>query len=153
MGNTKTSLLITLFSCMGLKVSSYTKASVNKLRELLDKYHDKKIERRWTFYCLADFEEAGLITRQVRIINNSDGTVRQLSSMIAFTIKGLKLLISMKVADSILALKNKIAWLKNQDKRFPAEREGARPTTLQEQTIDQRRFESLALSGIKPFPA
>ena len=119
MGNTKTSLLITLFSCMSLRGGAYTKASVQKLRELLEKHHNKKIKRRWTFYCLAAFEAAGLITRRVRIINNSDGTVRQLSSMIAFTIKGAKYLMANKVEGSILLLKQILSWLKGRDKRFP----------------------------------
>jgi len=108
---------------MSLKRGAYTKASVNKLRELLEKRHDRKIERRWTFYCLAAFEAAGLITRRVRIINNPDGTVRQLSSMIAFTIKGAKYLISNKVEGSILLLKQILAWMKNKDKRFPPGKE------------------------------
>ena len=151
MGNTKTSLLITLFSCMRISKSAYTKASVNKLRELLEKRHDKKIERRWTFYCLAAFEAAGLITRRVRIINNPDGTVRQLSSIIAFTIKGAKYLIANKVEGSILLLKQILAWMKNQDKRFPARRETAHPPTLDKDTTDQRRLEDLAKMVFTPI--
>ena len=150
MASAKHPLLITLFSCMSKKVSSYTKASVNKLRELLEKRHNKKIERRWTFYCLADFEAEGLITRRVRIINNSDGTVKQLSSMISFTIKGLKLLIAMKVEGSILALKNKITWLKGQDKRFPTYSD---LIVSDKEEIDPggaRRLEFLASKVFKP---
>lgn len=153
MGNTKTSLQITLFSCMSKKVSSYTKASVNKLRELLAKRHNKEIERRWAFYCLADLEAEGLITRRVRIINNSDGTVRQLSSMIAFTIKGLKLLISMKVEGSILALKNKITWLKGQDKRFPEKPALTGAVKVEMDPRLRREADSLIKKVYKPFPA
>ena len=153
MTSAKPPLLITLHSCMSKKVSSYTKASVNKLRELLEKRHNKKIKRRWTFYCLADFEKDGLITRHVRIINNRDGTIKQLSSMISFTIKGLKLLIAMKVEGAILALKNKIAWTKGQDKRFPTY---SNLTVLDKEEMDPgeaRRLELLAFPVFKPFPA
>ena len=150
MGNTKTSLLITLFSCMRISKGAYTKASVNKLRELLAKRHNKVIQRRWAFYCLADFEDAGLITRRVRIINNSDGTVRQLSSMIAFTIKGAKYLISNKVEGSILLLKQILTWANGQDKRFPARRETAHPPTLEKDSAVQRRLEDLAKMVFKP---
>jgi len=150
MGNTKTSLLITLFSCMTLRGGAYTKASVQKLRELLEKHHNKKIKRRWTFYCLAAFEAAGLITRRVRIINNSDGTVRQLSSMIAFTVKGAKHLMANKVEGSILLLKQILAWAKGQDKRFPARRETAHPPTLEKDSAVQGRLEDLAKMVFKP---
>jgi len=150
-GNTKTSLLITLFSCMSLKRGAYTKAGVNKLRELLAKRHNKVIQRRWAFYCLAAFEAAGLISRRVRIINNSDGTVRQLSSMIAFTVKGAKYLMANKVEGSILLLKQILAWAKGQDKRFPARRETAHPPTLDKDTTDQRRPEDLAKMVFTPI--
>jgi len=137
---------------MSLRGGAYTKASINKLRELLEKRHGKKIERRWTFYCLAAFESAGLITRRVRIINNSDGTVRQLSSMIAFTVRGAKYLMANKVEGSILLLKQILAWLKNKDKRFPARRETAHPPTLDKDAAVQRRLEDLAKMVIRPFP-
>ena len=150
MGNTKTSLLITLFSCMSLRGGAYTKASINKLRELLEKRHGKKIERRWTFYCLAAFESAGLITRRVRIINNSDGTVRQLSSMIAFTVKGAKFLMANRVEGSILLLKQILAWLKGQDKRFPIA-SGLIVSKKEEMDPGEaRRLELLAFKVFKP---
>jgi len=136
---------------MTLRNSAYTKASVNKLRELLEKRHSKKIERRWAFYCLAAFEAEGLITRRVRIINNSDGTVRQLSSMIAFTIKGAKYLIANKVEGSILLLKQILAWLKGQDKRFPTSKEVHPGITGQICSTERERLELLALNVFTPI--
>ena len=113
MASAKPPLFIALFSCMSKDVDSYTKASVNKLRELLIKHHDKSIERRWTFECLADFEEEGLIYRQVRTKRRPDGTIRRLSSIIKFHVKGLRKLVKMRVEGSLLALKNKITHIKN----------------------------------------
>jgi len=137
---------------MTLRGGAYTKASVNKLRELLAKRHKKVIQRRWAFYCLAAFEAAGLITRRVRIINNLDGTVRQLSSMIAFTIKGAKYLMANKVEGSILLLKQILTWKNGQDKRFPARRETAHPPALDKDTAYKGRLEDLAKMVIRPFP-
>jgi len=138
---------------MPLKGGAYTKASVNKLRELLAKRHNKKIERRWTFCCLADLIDSGLLTRRPRHPRMSDGTVRQISSMIAFTIKGAKYLIANKVEGSILLLKQILSWLNGQDKRFPARRETARPPALDKNSANRRRPEDLAEMVLKPFPA
>ena len=151
MGNTKTSLLITLFSCMTLRGGAYTKASVTKLRELLEKRHSKKIKRRQAFYCLAAFEAAGLITRRVRIINNSDGTVRQLSSMIAFTIKGARYLMANKVEGSILLLKQILSWLKGRDKRFPKKPAKSGAVAVEMDPGEARRLFDLAARVLKPI--
>jgi len=73
--------------------------------------------------------------------------------MIAFTIKGLKLLISMKVEGSILALKNKITWLNNKDKRFPTY---SSLTVSDKEEVDPRLIreaDSLIKKVYKPFPA
>ena len=150
-GETKQACLITWLSCMDLKGNLYTKVSVDKTRELLAKKHNKPIERRWCFQCTADLIGAGLITRQPRHPRMSDGTVRQISSMIAFTLKGANYLISKGVEKAILIRKQILAWMKNQDKRFPARRETAHPPTLDKDTTDQRGPEDLAKMVFTPI--
>jgi len=108
---------------MDLKGNPYTKVSVDKTRELLAKKHNKPIERRWCFQCTSDLIDAGLITRQPRHPRMSDGTIRQISSMIAFTLKGVNYLISKGVEKAILIRKQILAWMKNKDKRFPTGKE------------------------------
>ena len=151
MGNTKLSLLITLLSCMGKKDSPYTKASVNKQLELLEKIHKIPIKRRWLFQCLADLIDAGLITRRPRHKHESDGTIRQLSSLVAFTLRGARFLVSKRVMGSLLLLKSILAWVKNQDKRFPEAGEISPVRSEEIDPIGQRRLEDLAGKVLKPI--
>jgi len=137
---------------MDLKGNPYTKVSVDKTRELLAKKHKRYIERRWCFQCTADLIGAGLITRQPRHPRMSDGTVRQISSMIAFTLKGVNYLISKGVEKAIVIRKQILAWMKNQDKRFPeknaTESRGVSPMDAE----GKRRFKALAEMVGKPMP-
>jgi len=151
MGNTKLSLLITLLSCMGKKDSPYTKASVNKQLELLEKIHKIPIKRRWLFQCLADLIGAGMITRRPRHKHETDGTIRQLSSLVAFTLKGARFLVAKRVEGSLLLLKSILAWMKNQDKRWPSGREVHPGNTGQVNSIERERLRLLALKVLKPI--
>ena len=151
MGNTKISLLISLLACAGKKESPYTKASVNKLLKLLEKIHKIKIGRRWLFQCLADLIDAGLITRRPRHKHESDGTIRQLSSLVAFTLRGARFLVAKRVGGSLLLLKSILAWMKNQDKRFPAANEISPVRSEKIDPIGLRRLEDLAGKVLKPI--
>lgn len=119
MGNTKISILITLLSCMDLKGNPYTKASVLKIIALLAKMHKIKVNRRWVFQCIADLIAAGLLTRRARYKHESDGTVRQLSSIIAFSLKGAKFLLEKRVSGAKLLMDKILSWIKGEDKRWP----------------------------------
>ena len=137
---------------MDLKGNPYTKVSVDKTRELLAKKHNKPIERRWCFQCTADLIDAGLITRQPRHPRMSDGTVRQISSMIAFTLKGANYLISKGVEKAILIRKQILAWLKGQDKRFPTNPVLTDAGRVEMDPGDARRLFDLAARVRKPMP-
>jgi len=119
MGNTKNSILITLLSCIDLKGNPYTSASVRKVIELLGKAHKITVNRRWVFQCFADMLDAGLITRRARFKHEKDGSIRQLSSIVAFTLKGAKFLLDKRVSGAKLLMDKILNWLKNKDKRFP----------------------------------
>ena len=123
MGNTKISILITLLSCMDLKGNPYTKASVLKIIELLAKMHKITVNRRWVFQCIADMIEAGLLTRRARFKHEKDGTVRQLSSIVAFSLKGAKFLLDKRVSGAKLLMDKILFWIKNQDKRWPTNKD------------------------------
>ena len=153
MASAKPPLFIALFSCMSKDVDSYTKASVNKLRELLIKHHDKSIERRWTFECLADFEKEGLIYRQVRTKRKPDGTIRRLSSIIKFHVKGLRKLVKMRVEGSLLALKNKITHIKNKYGIPKTKAEYIKELNEKMDRDEKRRLEDPVEMVFKPFPA
>jgi len=123
MGNTKISILITLLSCMDLKGNPYTKASVLKIIELLEKMHKIKVNRRWVFQCFADMIKAGLITRRARFKHERDGSIRQLSSIVAFTLKGGKFLLDKRVSGAKLLMDKILNWIKNKDKRWPTRKD------------------------------
>lgn len=146
-GETKQACLITWLSCMEPKGNLYTKVSVDKTRELLVKKHRKKIGRRWCFQCAADLILAGLITRRPRHPRMSDGTVRQISSMIAFTLKGANYLISKGVERAIVVRKQILSWMKNKDKRFPS-RAGLNHADQKEMDPGEARRLSLLASKV-----
>jgi len=136
---------------MGKKESPYTKVSVNKQLELLEKIHKTPIKRRWCFQCLADLIGAGMITRRPRHKHESDGTIRQLSSLVAFTLRGARFLVAKRVEGSLLLLKSILAWLKGQDKRFPTNPVLTDTGRVEMDPGDARRFFDLAARVRKPI--
>ncbi len=153
MTSAKPPLLITLFSSMSKDINSYSKIRVNKMRELLEKYHNKKIKRRWTFECLKDFEKEGLTYRIPRTKRRPDGTIYQLSSIIKFTVKGLRKLATMKVEGSLLALKNKITHIKNKYGIPKTKAEYIKERNEKMDRDEAGRLTAPAEMAILPFPA
>lgn len=145
--------MLVIFKNLGGKKAPYSLISVDKIIELLEMFHKITVGRRWVFYILAFLELIGFIKRQIRAGNRSDGTVYQQSSMIFFKEKGARFLMGKLVTGAKELWKRIITWAENEKKRISAERDLTRQPSLPEQTIDQGRFESLALSGIKTFPA
>ena len=143
MNKTKHAVMIALFASMQSGAKTYTKASQTKLRILLAKYHDIQIQKRWLFYCLADAEGAGLIRRKTRFKRKSDGTIGQISSMVSFTLSGVKYLVSKKVTGAIELLKRMTAFFGGKDKRFPNTPEPEREWTAEEMTANRRRLKAL----------
>jgi hypothetical protein len=108
---------------MDLKGNPYTKASVSKIIQLLEKVHRIKVNRRWVFKCFADMIKAGLLTRRSRFKREGDGTVRQLSSIVAFSLKGAKFLLDKRVSGAKLLMDKILRWVKNKDKRWPTNKD------------------------------
>ena len=116
-------LHISLFSCMGDKGASYTKAGVPTLRKLLKSWHNKTIGDRWTYKLLADFEEEGFISRKIRTKRLNDGTIRRFSSIRSFKAKGLLPLVRLKVKGALQAWKIKIAGEREENLKQPTREE------------------------------
>ncbi len=116
---TKNALMITLFAIMQKGETHYTIASIDAIIALLKKIHGISVKRRWTFQCMYDLIDAKLINRQSRYRQNEDGTIRQISSMIAFTMKGLRYMVKKRVKGAKKLLRRMLKWLKGKDNRFP----------------------------------
>jgi len=143
MNNTKHSIAVTLFACMSNGKSHYTKVGVRKLQELLKSFQEITAKRRWLFACLADMEGQGLIRRKARYFRNPDGTFVQLSSMITFTLAGVKYLIQKKVTGALQLLKQMLAFLARKDKRWPGQDTIAPQWAPEEVETNKRRLRAL----------
>lgn len=146
MKHTKSSLMVTLFACMGYGKKHYTKASVDALRGLLKQYHSIEAERRWTFGCLRCLENTGLIQRKQRYRNDENGEIRQISSMISFTFKGVRYLAKMGVRGAKKLLDSMISWHKKKDRRFPRPETEIEKFSPLEAEENLRRLRELAFS-------
>lgn len=143
MNKTKHAIVVTLLAIMEKGGAHYTITSINRLRELLILFHEASVERRWLFQCLRDLIDAGLISRQPRYRQNEEGAIRQMSSMIAFTIKGLKYMTAKKIEGARKLLSRMIAWLKNKDKRFPRDGQATRNSAPLENERNLKRLKRL----------
>lgn len=147
MNSTKHAVAIALFASMRNGAKHYTKASQTKLRILLAKYHNIQIQKRWLFYCLADMEAQGFIRRKTRYYRKADGTFVQISSMITFTLPGIKYLVKKRVAGSLSLLKRMLKYLAGSDERWPKENDIEPRWTPEEIGANKRRFTRL-LAGL-----
>ena len=119
MNSTKAAIMITLFSCMGQGKNHYTRVSINKIRELLEKFHKIHVKRRWIFRCMRYLMDENLITKTKRYLNNDDGLINQIPSLHGFTQKGMNYLFKKRVTGAWRVLKAMIKWEMNKDKRWP----------------------------------
>lgn len=119
MNRVKHGIMITLFALMQKSGKSYSSPYWHHISNLLLKYHKVNIKRRWTFQCLADIHEEGLITRLERKAPKIDGEFKQEPGLISFTIKGMKYLVSKHVGGALGKLKQMMAWVKKSDRRWP----------------------------------
>ena len=150
MNDTKLSILITLFTCSGQDKTHYSLVSINKIIKLLEKIHKITVKRRWVFQCIRDIIDAGLLSRQSRYKHKGDGTINQLSSITAITIKGAKLLVSKRISGAFLLLKSIIAWVKNKDGRFPTKNISLPAGLRKPEAEELRRLQLLAENVFKP---
>ena len=143
MNKTKHAVAIALFASTQNGAKHYTKASVRKLLILLAKYHNIQIQRRWLFACLADMEKLGYIRRKARYHRESDGTFTQISSMVTFTLPGVKYLVQKRIAGALALLKQMMKWLNGDDARWPREKELTPQWTPEEVKANKARFMKL----------
>lgn len=149
MNNTKSALIITLFSCMGQGTNHYTAVSVNKILELLELYHSIVVKRRWLFTCLRDLLDSNIITRRSRFSNEENGVIFQLPSMISFTLKGAKYLVSKRVSGSLRLLKAILNFIKCGDRRWPQPVDIIKPKENGNIKDDKRRLANILGSIVK----
>lgn len=117
--NTKPSLMTTLFFCMGQGKSHYSTAAVNTILNLLNKFHQIHVKRRWLFQCLKDFTDDGLIKRTTRYRHYGDGQIVQIPSMIVFRLKGIVQLSRMGIKGAKEIYRKMVTHINGPDKRAP----------------------------------
>lgn len=132
MNATKASIMITLFACMSQGKKHYSTVSVNKIRKLLERIHQIHVKRRWIFYCLSDLLENNLITRKGRYRNDDSGLIRQIPSMVSFTVAGMKYLVSKRVTGALKVLKCMMKYLLEKDGRWPTKKDMCVPKDIEQ---------------------
>jgi len=123
MNNTKNALMITIFASMCQGEKYYSMSSIAKIGINLKKYHKIHVKRRWIFYCVAELLEMKLLTRKSRYRNDEEGLISQIPSLLAFTVEGVKYLVSKRVVGAWELLKSMLAWLKKGDGRWPKKKD------------------------------
>ena len=111
--------MITIFFSTGQGENHYTLSAVDTFRKNLNKFHKIDIKRRWTFYCFRWLIDKGYIRRKARYKNYDNCLIRQIPSMITFTLKGVVWLVSMGVSGAKKIHKSIMKYLKRQDNRWP----------------------------------
>jgi len=119
MNNSKSAIMITLFSCMSQGKKHYSRVSIDKIQKLLAKFHKIHVKRRWIFYCMRYLMDENLITKKMRYRNDESGLINQIPSLHSFTIAGMKYLVAKRVTGAWKALKVMIKYALNKDKRWP----------------------------------
>ena len=119
MNNTKSAIMITLFACMSQGKKHYTRVSIDKIQELLERFHKIHVKRRWIFYCVRFLMDEDLVTKKKRYLNDDNGLINQIPSLHSFTISGMKYLVSKHVNGALKALKCMMNYIMNKDKRWP----------------------------------
>jgi hypothetical protein len=143
MNHTKNAVMITVFSSMCQGENHYTKTSISKIGENLEKYHGIHVQRRWIFYCLAELLERKLLTRKSRYRNDDQGLIAQIPSLLAVTVKGAKYLVSKRVSGAWKLLKSMLAWLKKGDGRWPGKKDVRDGSYWPEGTDEKQRLQHL----------
>jgi len=130
--NAKSAIMITLFSCMSQGKKHYSRVSINKIQDLLEKFHKIHVKRRWIFYCMKYLMDENLITKKKRYRNNDDGLINQIPSLHSFTIAGMKYLVARRVTGAWKVLKTMVKYIMNKDKRWPGEKDIGLPEDFEQ---------------------
>ena len=143
MNNTKNAVMITIFSSMCQGENHYTKTSIAKIGENLEKYHQIHVKRRWIFYCVAELLEKKLLTRKKRYRNDEVGLISQIPSLLAFTIRGMKYLVAKRVTGAWKLLKAMIKFATGKDQRWPEKKDIQDGSYWPEGTDERKRLKGL----------
>jgi hypothetical protein len=143
MNNTKNAVMITIFSSMCQGKNHYTRTSIDKIGENLEKYHKIHVKRRWIFYCVAELLRAGYITRKARYRNDTNGLIRQQTSLLAMKMEGLKYLVAKRVTGAWKLLKSMMAWLQKGDARWPEKKDVQEGSYWPEGVDERERLKGL----------
>jgi len=147
--NAKSAIMITLFSCMGQGKNHYTRVSINKIQELLAKFHKIHVKRRWIFYCMRYLMDENLITKKKRFRNDDDGLINQIPSLHSFTIAGMKYLVAKRVTGAWKLLKAMIKHAINKDKRWPKTKDIGLPKDFEQFKANKEDWKNLRESVTK----
>ena len=119
----KASTMITLFFSTSQGKNHYTVTSIKTLLVNLLKFHNIDIQRRWCFECLRYLVDEGYIRRKQRYLNDDNGLVTQIPSMISFTLKGVVWLVRKGVRGARKIHRSITKFLQMGDKRFPGQQD------------------------------
>lgn len=129
----------------------YTWASNAKKLEILRKYYDVIIGTRRLQQIRKWLKDRKLINTVFRWQRYSDGTFKQISTMVALTIRGANQLIRDGVEKGNTIKKRIVAWYKKKDGRWPKEQETLPRPPPPARTKDQEKIEDLASGVFQPF--
>ena len=115
--------MITIFSSMCQGKNHYTRSSISKIGENLEKYHRIHVKRRWIFYCLAELLRTKLITRKSRYRHDEGGVISPRPSLLACTLKGIRYLVAKRVTGAAKLLKSMMKFVSGQDQRWPKKKD------------------------------
>jgi len=119
MNAAKACLMITIFFSMSQGKNHYTVSSVATFLFNLKKHHKIGIKRRWIFYCFAWLLDEKYIKRKSRYVQDGNGNITQIPSMITFTLKGAVFLVKRGVSGAKNIVKSMVKYFNLKDKRFP----------------------------------
>ncbi len=127
MNQSKGAIFVTIFSCMSQGKNHYSCVSIAKILKLLHSHHKIDIKRRWLFQCIRDMIDKGLLSRKSRHVRDSQGHIEQIPSMLTFTIRGARYLVSKRVSGAFKLLKSMLKFVSGGDKRWPHPKDVAGP--------------------------
>jgi hypothetical protein len=119
MNHTKSAVMIAIFKVLVKGKKHYCQMSVDTLLELLVKWHNISVNRRWLFQCLHDLEASGYITRKQRYRRRSGNLSVQIPSLISITLDGARELYRRGVDAARGLIDEILSWLRGNDKRWP----------------------------------
>lgn len=120
MGNTKHKILIIIYSCIDQAKTHYTRPSRRKIQKLLSQRHATNVGIRWISRCIKYLVDEEYISRQMRYVRYGAGQVLQIPSLFAFKLKGAGYLFSNQIRGAAKLLTAIRAFIKKNDKRWPA---------------------------------